>query len=88
MSMPVLHPKTVICKAGALTRLVGVYVFTGTSVSVAVGMFVFVGKNVGVAVAGWMVGTDVTPMMTGVGLKTAGVRVGRTKGVGGLYGRG
>jgi len=88
ISIPVLHPSTRIWSAGALTKLVGVKVCRGTFVSVAGGMFVFVGKNVGVTVAAGMVEVDVAPIMTGVGLETAGVRVGGTKGVGGLYGRG
>ena len=71
-----------------MTRLVGVYVFRGTVVGVIEGIFVLAGRNVGVIVATGTSGVDVAPMTTGVGLKIAGVRVGSTKGVGGLYGRG
>jgi hypothetical protein len=89
--MLVLHPNMVICKAGALTMLVVVKVCRGMSVSVAGGIFVLVGKNVGVIVAVGITGVAdafVAPMTTGVGLKIDGVRVGRTNGVGGLYGKG
>ena len=89
--MPVLQPNTMICRAGALTRLVGVYVYMGAVVAVIGGMFVYVGKKVGVIVDSGVDGVAdafVAPITTGVGLNIEGVRVGSTKGVGGLYGRG
>ena len=89
--MPVLQPSTTIYRAGALTRLVGVYVYMGAVVAVIGGMFVLVGKNVGVIVASGLdavADVFVAPMTIGVGLKIDGVRVGSTKGVGGLYGKG
>jgi len=61
-----------------------VYVFSGTVVGVIDGILVLVGKNVGVIVAAGISGVDVAPMTIGVGLTIAGVRVGSTKGVGGL----
>jgi hypothetical protein len=80
MSMLVLHPKSVIFNAGSLTCAVGVVGGVFVLVNIIVGVSVFIGVGVMDAL--------VTPMITGVGLKIAGVRVGRTKGVGGLLGSG
>ena len=67
--MLVLHPSTMICRAGMLTELVGVNVLMGTAVTVAGTMFVLVGRNVGVLVAVAIIGVadaGVTPMTMGV----------------------
>ena len=64
--MLVLHPSTMICRAGTLTELVGVKVLTGISVAVAGAILVLVGRKVDVAIAD-VVDAFVTPMTTGVG---------------------
>jgi len=66
MSMLVLHPMTMICRAGALTELVAVNVLMGTVVAVGDAMLVLVGRKVAVGTPG-VAEAGVTPMTAGVG---------------------